>query len=714
MLIKAKNSIGISIFVLGFTSLITQIILLREFLSVFYGNELVIGIILANWMLLTGLGAYVGRFSDRFKNKTTLTVVSHLFLGILPFVTVFLIYYLKNIAFPIGKIINPTEIFFGSLLLLAPYCILSGFLFTVFSSFLSHVLKSNQINNVYAKEAFGSIIGGLLFNFIFVIVLSSFFSLTILIIINFVTASIHLYRIEKKIISYGISVLAVFITIIIMITDHEKFILKHLYPNQEILHHDETAYGNIVVTKTAEQFNFYENGVSLFSTDNVIANEENVHYAMIQHPNPDNILLISGGVSGTISEILKYRVKSLDYLELNPAMIEVGEMFTSNVIRDSIVNIINKDARLYVKKQNEKKYDVVLINLPDPNSAQINRYFTLEFFEELRKKLKNYAVVSISLSSTNNYIGEESRQIHSSLFSTLQLIFRNVIIIPGGRNYFIASDGRLSHEIAKNIEHRNIKNEYVSKYYIDDTQLKEKSELLEQSISNNIDINYDFEPITYYLQLKQWLSLFKLNYLIIGLLILIPIFIIIFRMNFINTGLFITGFSATSIEIILIIAFQVIYGYLYQMIGIIITFFMVGIATGAFYLIKKININIRNYSVFQYLIGIFAVLITIILIILKSNIIENVLIHAVFIILIFTIGLLTGIQFSLATKLRESSITKVAATAYGSDLLGSALGALLVATFLIPSLGIIRVALILGILNFITGLFILLKARNRY
>ena len=140
----------------------------------------------------------------------------------------------------------------------------------------------------------------------------------------------------------------------------------------------------------------------------------------------------------------------------------------------------------------------------------------------------------------------------------------------------------MSNEIVKNIEQKNIKTEYVNKYYINDEQIKERSELIEVTISNDIDINYDFEPITYYLQLKQWLSLFKLNYLIIALLIFIPVLVVIFRMNYINTGLFVTGFSATSIEIILIIAFQVIYGYLYQMIGIIITFFMVGMATGVF------------------------------------------------------------------------------------------------------------------------------------
>ena len=47
---------------LGMTALATQIILLREFVSVFQGNELVIGVVLAGWMMLTGAGAFLGRF----------------------------------------------------------------------------------------------------------------------------------------------------------------------------------------------------------------------------------------------------------------------------------------------------------------------------------------------------------------------------------------------------------------------------------------------------------------------------------------------------------------------------------------------------------------------------------------------------------------------------------------------------------------------------
>jgi hypothetical protein len=42
----------------------------------------------------------------------------------------------------------------------------------------------------------------LFFNFLFVLVLNTFFSLTILIIINFIAASIHLYKTGKRAISF--------------------------------------------------------------------------------------------------------------------------------------------------------------------------------------------------------------------------------------------------------------------------------------------------------------------------------------------------------------------------------------------------------------------------------------------------------------------------------------------------------------------------------
>ncbi|GAI22115.1 unnamed protein product, partial [marine sediment metagenome] len=157
--VKIESTLKLPIVVLGISAIITQIILLREFLSVFYGNELVIGIILANWMLLTGAGSYLGKFSDRIKNKVHFITFSLIFIAILPIITVFLLSSLRNIVFPVGSMISIISILYSSFILLMPYCLLSGFLFTLFCNVVSEKYQSNLINKVYSYEAIGSIAG---------------------------------------------------------------------------------------------------------------------------------------------------------------------------------------------------------------------------------------------------------------------------------------------------------------------------------------------------------------------------------------------------------------------------------------------------------------------------------------------------------------------------------------------------------------------------
>ena len=69
MFLKKETTFKLAVGVIGFTAMITQIIMLRELLSVFHGNELIIGIALSNWMLLTGIGAYLGKFLRMKKHK---------------------------------------------------------------------------------------------------------------------------------------------------------------------------------------------------------------------------------------------------------------------------------------------------------------------------------------------------------------------------------------------------------------------------------------------------------------------------------------------------------------------------------------------------------------------------------------------------------------------------------------------------------------------
>jgi len=399
MLTKPENKIKLSIFTIGFTTLIAQIIFLREFISVYNGNELILGIILANWMFTNAIGAYIGKYLKNIENRKDLIVYAHILLGVLPLLSVFLVYYSLEFFFVPGQMVNLVEVFVISFVILTPFCIISGLLFTIFSTYLSAVVKKNVVNKVYAYEAFGAMTGGLIFNFLLIFILRTYYSLIVLFIVNFIVAGFLFFISDRKIVSYIIALLTITISGFLIVNSFDINMLKHQFQNQEILFHKDTPYGKIVVTKYADQINFYDNGVFQFSDNNVIAAEEGVHYGMIQHPDPKNVLLISGGASGMIHEILKYDIESLDYVEQDPALIDVGRLYTDNIVEDDRITIIYEDPRIFLKKKSKKKYDVILINLPDPYSTQINRFYTSEFFEQLRENLDRYGIISISLLS---------------------------------------------------------------------------------------------------------------------------------------------------------------------------------------------------------------------------------------------------------------------------------------------------------------------------
>ena len=112
-----NRAILVSVTCLGMSSLITQIVTLREFLNVLAGNELVIGLILGNWLLLTGVGSFLGRYAGRLKNPLRWLVVSQVAVAILPLLHISAIRLLKKLYVP-GLMLGLNETLLFSLLVL--------------------------------------------------------------------------------------------------------------------------------------------------------------------------------------------------------------------------------------------------------------------------------------------------------------------------------------------------------------------------------------------------------------------------------------------------------------------------------------------------------------------------------------------------------------------------------------------------------------------
>jgi spermidine synthase len=711
MSFKAGRSLQISLFALGFTSLYTQIFLLREFMSVLYGNELVMAIILSNWMILTGIGAMFGSLFLRIRNKYPFLVFLQFVLALLPILTTLKLDLWKAFSVPFGSMVSLWTMYSVSLLLLAPFCLLNGFLFVAYSSLLSEMKNNNEYGRSYSMESFGSMAAGIVVNFVFLWLFDTWFSLKILLVVNMMVTFLLFRRSVPSFSKWIILPVMLLLMVLPFCTNLSGYCGRILFPGQKLLSSRETPYGKVDVTMNPGQLNFYENGLLLFSTGNAIFNEEAVHYAMVQHPAPKSVFLAGGGISGTMIEILKYPVERIGYVEINPAVIMTGLRF-SDFSFDRRIHVYENDARKFLKTF-PQKYDVALLNLPDPSTLQINRFFTSEFFHLLKSRLNPGAVVSLTLASTADYVSENAGRLNAVIFQTLRSVFENVIILPGQKNYFICSDRPVSTDIAAMIGRKGIQTQYVNAYYLDDDLLRDRSSYIVSHLPVTEEINKDSRPIAFFRQISYWTSFFGTNIKIIALVLIVFLILLGFVLNPVSFGLFTGGFTASSIEIIILLVSQVAFGFVYQMYGLIVTIFMTGLAGGSVLQHKFIpNPAIHSYLALQASLAGFCIILPVILYVSGLFAISGLPFILILSVLTFTIAFLTGLEFSVSTFLRPGSMANIPIRNYSADLFGSSLGVLVAAIFLIPLLGTCMSCALLAGLNILSASFLLIRRKK--
>jgi spermidine synthase len=710
--LENRRADSLAVCALGMTSIATQIILLREFVSAFQGNELVIGIVLAIWMLLTGAGAFLGRPSAFLAPRSGISGAALIAVGVLPLATVFALRYLRNIVFTTGSIVGIVQVLCASLVTLAPFCLAQGFLFTFFVRQASSLPRESRIASVYVWEALGSTAGGVIFNIALIALLDTFQALFVLLGLDLAAALVLARKDRAPAVSAAAWILLAAAVAGLLTGGADVLTRRFLFPGQEILYFRDTPYGSLTVTRQGEQLNFFENTMLMFSTNDVTANEESVHYGMVQRPHPGRVLLVGGGISGTTGEILKYSVPAIDDVEINPWITGIGRTFT-RALDDTRVSVISGDARMYIRST-PNRYDAVLVNLPDPGTAQLNRFYTLEFFRELKRVLSDSGVVSISLLPSAEYQGNEARHLSSILYASLRGVFTRVLIVPGERNYFLASDGTLDIDITRLIDERAINTVYVNRFYLDDRLIARRSAALTSALDTTAGVNRDFQPICYYRQVAYWLSFFgfdPLPWLLAGGTVLL---VLLWRFSAIGAGVFAGGFAASSVEIVLLVSFQVLCGSLYQMTGIVITAFMGGLAAGAIFA-KKITRppGIDSFIMVQFGISMLCFLIPLVLLLLQRVNGGPLPAHILITSIAFAAAVLVGMEFALASRVRPGDAAAVASELYGLDLFGSALGALFVSAYAIPLFGLMHVSLLAGLVSAGGGL-LCVSVRRRY
>ena len=173
-----------------------------------------------------------------------------------------------------------------------------------------------------------------------------------------------------------------------------------------IVHAEQTPYQRIVVTQDLNSFQLHLNGNLQFnSEDEYRYHEALVHPAMVVLPNPQDVLVLGGGDGLAVREILKYgTVESVTLVDIDPAMTDLATHLplicelNNHALSDPRVTVVNQDAFLWLG-ENEDRYDVVIIDFPDPGTYSIGKLYTTYFFTRLRSVLRDQSMVAIQCTS---------------------------------------------------------------------------------------------------------------------------------------------------------------------------------------------------------------------------------------------------------------------------------------------------------------------------
>lgn len=740
----------LSFLLIGVTAIASQIIYMRQLLVVFYGNELSISFILAAWLIGGAVGSGIlGRFADSIRNKIRAFLLCQIALGIYIPSGIILARFIKLfLHVNPGEIIPLFPIIIASFIVLAPICIVLGFMFSLACRIQTGIEKENSsragtaVGMVYILESAGAVAGGAITSLILIKIFDPVQIAAIIMLLNIITALLIVLYFPDSGTSriFFVSVI-IFLLILISATWFfgglraiDKYSINKQWQGYDLIASKDSIYGNVALVKKGENFSFFDNGLHLYTVPDRMNSEEAVHPALLEHPDPQSVLLIGGGVGGLAEEILKEPVKKLDYVELDPLIIFMSQnyLFDSyyKSLRDERVSIRNTDGRFFVKMTKEK-YDCVIMHVGDPYTAQINRYYTVEFFRELKNILKEGGIISFGLTSSESYISPPLAEFLNSIYLTLKDVFDDVLIMPGETAIFLASNrkGALAYDyklLEDRTKRRALDTKYVREYYLFSKLSRQNLSYIENilKIRKDVRLNYDFKPASYYYGLIFWTTLFReslfskvLQYInervvwrSIGIFILfLAFFSATYKRSFKRTVLVAVmagGFSSMAFQILILLAFQALYGYLFYKLGLILTAFMAGLAIGAFFAVRVVKKMGKERLMLIAVQGDFA-LFSFILPVLFHNINSTVL----FPIISLIAGFIGGTQFPLANSIllgKEGEAGRVGGLTYGLDLIGSFIGALLTGVLLIPILGISKTCFALGLINLaILGLLIL-------
>ena len=197
-----------------------------------------------------------------------------------------------------------------------------------------------------------------------------------------------------------------------------------------VVYHLQTPYQNIVLTKRhvaggrPDILSLYINGRLQFAS-----NDERIYHAHLTTPamlaayRTERVLVLGGGDGLALRDLLRWSPESVTLIDIDPAMlglfsgtdVDAPDWLSRTLVElnerafdDPRVTVTRGDAFIEVERLSatDERFDVVIIDLPDPNHPDLNRLYSDYFYARVRAIMSSDGAIAVQ--STSPYHAKEA------------------------------------------------------------------------------------------------------------------------------------------------------------------------------------------------------------------------------------------------------------------------------------------------------------------
>jgi len=739
MLMRALRA---AVFIKGLSAVIAQTLLFRELLIVFGGNELTVSLMMCIWLLSSATGSvfFVRLFDGVRPAQRAYTLCLFLFILWLP--TALLVARLAHpfLGLGFGEVLSLGHIALLCVAVLSLLALADGAMFTLAYRGIG------SVSLTYFFECLGALTGGVLFTFV---LLRFFSSVTIALLVCLADTAAFAFlawtQRRRPLRLAAVLLCAAALTGLNFAARLQQESVARQWPYGRVIVSENSLYGNIAITKQAEQFNVFYDGLPILSLpqpDTAMV-EDFIHLPLLAQPSSKRVLFIGHAAGGFLNELLKYPLERVVAIEPDPLLIQLlcrlPEPFLQKELRDPRVTVVAVDPRRALAVMHGR-FDAAFVHAGLPTSLAANRMHTQDFFASLERRLEPEGFLAVSTWGSLAFLSGPLRRVNANLMAPLQSVFRHVVAIPGdGATILIASqhpvllDARLMAGAQKRLA---VTANLINPAYLENRLNKNDRQWFEATVSDTLKAtapNTDLRPTALYDALALTYAQFskKLPVVFGGfrrikarhVAALLFLYLCIARSlgrsrrrqaSVLKLTVLTSGFYAMSAQMTVLLLFQSFLGILYAWLGLLTAAFMAGAATGALShqrLARRLPSLGTLISIELLVPALVTVTAFFIIGIFSSHADAGAGSRGLFVLAGFLAGYLVGVELPLVHDVYRrrlgAAATPDAALAghlYGLDLTGACAGVFVTPLLLIPSCGIPTTLTLLLVLKIIQAL----------